>query len=81
MTPEELDSIGDAFTNNYASIPLWVNNANATIVAAIATIVEILRKDLKSIVADAVKDAVGTLNSNREPAYQGDNSLTTSVKL
>lgn len=49
MTPEELDSIGDAFTNNYASIALEVNNANATIVAAIATIVEIIRKDLKEM--------------------------------
>jgi hypothetical protein len=49
MTPEELDSIGEVFINNYDSIPLGVKNENATIVAAIATIVEILRKDLKEM--------------------------------
>ena len=49
MTPEELDSIGEVFINNYASIPLGVKNENATIIAAIATIVEILRKDIKEM--------------------------------
>lgn len=49
MTPEELDRIGEVFINNYASIPLGVKNENATIVAAIATIVEILRKDIKEM--------------------------------
>ena len=70
MTPEELDSIGDAFTNNHASIPLEVNNENATLVAAIATIVEILRKDLKSIVQDAVNDAM----ANGKPEQKPDTS-------
>ena len=49
MTPAELDSIGEVFINNYSSIPLGVKNENATIVAAIATIVEILRKDIKEM--------------------------------
>ena len=49
--------------------------------AKAAAVIDFIRKDLKKIVADAVKEAVGTLNSDRKPVCQGDTAFQDFSKL
>lgn len=84
MTPEEIRELGDLsckyfneISEIYSKMPLGYRDS----LSNIATTIDFIRKDLKKIVTDAVKEAVGTLNSDRKPVYHDDTALQDFLKL
>lgn len=80
MTPEEIRELGDLsckyfndISEIYSKMPVGYRDS----LSNIATLIDFIRKDLKKIVADAVKEAVGTLNSDRKPVYPYESALDT----
>ena len=66
---EEVYRVKSYNQTNYDDTVLIVRNTKA------AAVIDFIRKDLKKIVADAVKEAVGTLNSDKKPVHPDESAL------